>query len=249
MNKQEQWRKIAINYEQERDTLSFPSLLLDDLVVSMVSQSANVKVLDFGAGSGTIARRLDKKKSHIVAYEPIKPMRNLCKKMTPSAIYKKISIIGDLRSMTPESIDSVICINVLNHINNLNLVLKKINSYLKTGGQLIMVIPHPFKDMGFWQKKQVNGQWQYLDYVAGDYMKEGQVTRTREDINGNVVVKKVAMSHRKVSTYFNALINAGFEVKQLIEPEPAKSSKKIFSVLYAKSSRIPYFLVMECYKR
>lgn len=247
MNTYNQWEHIADNYEKEREMLSFPTLLLDDLVVSMISRQAE-RVLDYGAGSGAISRRLQKAGFSVIAYEPIKVMRDLCRKMTPEDLFHGIKIFSNLHSIASASLDAIICVNVLNHIDRLELVVRKIYTLLKPGGQLIVVIPHPFKDSGYWHKSGLAGSWRYDYYVAGDYMKEGVVVRTREDVNGNVVVKKVVMNHRKVATYFNILTKSGFRVGQLIEPGPKNISKKKFPVLHEKSSRIPYFLVIECYK-
>lgn len=247
MDTYNQWEHIADNYEKEREVLSFPALLLDDLVVSMISRKAK-QVLDYGAGSGAISRRLKKAGFSVIAYEPIKIMRDLCRKMTPEDLLSGIKIFSSLHSIAPASLDAIICVNVLNHIDRLEPAVKKIHALLKSGGQLIVVIPHPFKDSGHWHKSGLAGNWRYDYYVAGDYMKEGVVVRTREDVNGNVVVKKATMNHRKVATYFNILIKSGFRVEQLIEPGPKNMSKKKFPVLHEKSSRIPYFLVMECRK-
>lgn len=228
--------------------MSLPSLLLDDLIVSLLKAPKNATILDFGAGSGTLARRMDKKGYKVLAYEPVKIMRDLCQKLTPKAIYPNIEIVDHLEPLTIGNVDSVICINVLNHVDSLGETLEKLYGLLRRGGQLIIAIPHPLKDMGRWQKEQVDGKWQYLEYLCGDYMNEGKVSRTREDVDGNVVVKKAVMNHYKISTYFSELSRAGFQVRQLLEPAPDKMVQRKFPILYTKSSRIPYFLILECYK-
>lgn len=243
-----QWKKIAENYRLERDTKSFPHLLIDKLIASLIG-GKSFKILDFGAGSGTISRLISKENSQIIAYEPVAEMRHLLERSTPKEKYKNIKIVDELKEVKKiKNLDGLICVNVLNHIKNVPVILRVFSSLLKKEGQLVISLPHPLKNHGTWEKKNVKGKWNYAYYRLDDYMKEGKIERTREDINGNVVVKKVISYHRKFSTYYNWIEEAGFEIKRIYEPAPSRKDAKNFPILYSKSSRIPYFLIFKCVK-
>jgi len=248
--KNNQWKYIANNYKLERDTLSLPSLLTDKEIIRLVGEKKKLHILDYGAGSGTLSRQLYKNKNELIAFEPMKPMCDLMKELTSSDIYPNITITDNIKEVEKlKNIDCILCINVLNHIDNVPSILKMFNRVSSKNGRLIVCLPHPLKNVGTWEKVQKNGTWEYIYYRLDGYIKEGKIKRTREDFHGNVVVKEVINNHRKIATYYNWLYEAGFNITKMIEPAPETKLAKKYPILYSKSSRIPYFLIFECVKR
>ncbi|MFZ2188110.1 MAG: methyltransferase domain-containing protein [Candidatus Moraniibacteriota bacterium] len=247
--KDNQWIYVANNYKLERDALSLPSLLTDEEIIHLVGERKKMRILDYGSGSGTISRLLYKNQNELIAFEPMKPMRDLMIKLTPPEKYSKISILGDIEKIKKlKNIDCILCINVLSHIKEVPVVFKMFNQISSEKGRLIVCLPHPLKNIGTWEKIKKNGVWEYIYYRLDGYIKEGKVKRTREDFYGNVVVGEVVSNHRKISTYYNWLHDAGFDVVKMLEPAPAVGLAKKYPILYSKSSRIPYFLLFECVK-
>lgn len=109
---------------------------LVDLVVSKVSGK---KVLDIGCGSGYLLSCLKKKKKEVFGLEPNKELIKLAKKFFPSLkIFKGYA--EDLNKLN-QKFEIIIMVDVLEHIKNDNLLIKKIYLHLKKEGQLILVVP------------------------------------------------------------------------------------------------------------
>jgi len=248
--KESQWAKIAKNYEIERDSVSPAHFLLDDLVVSRAVVRKNIKILDYGAGSGTISRLMCVMGGLVRAYEPMKEMHELLLKNSNPKKFVGLKILDSHSDiMKAGKFDAAVCINVLNHIKDAPAIIKLMSKVLKKGGKLIISIPHPIKNLGAWKVKRINGGLVFDFYRLNNYMEEGRSLKPRVDINGRLVAASVVINHRRISTYLRWLLESGFVISDFIEPMPAKKDAKRFPLFYSKSSKIPYFLVLECVKK
>ena len=242
-----QWVAIAQNYEVERDTMSLPAILVDDLVIKLMNQREVGKLLDFGAGSGTLSRVMAAAGHEVTAYEPNDPMSDVLKKTTPPELMKNINVMNTIAQVESDSnYDDILCINVVDHLLDVPEAFSLFRRKIKADGNFILCIPHPMKNIGAWVKEQSADGWNYVYYRLDDYMKEGTVKRNREDVNGNLIIKDVVSQHRTVSTYYNWVIDAGFEVIRMHEPGPSEEHEKKFPAYYKQCSRIPYFWILEC---
>ena len=241
------WKNIAAIYDKERDASSFPAMLIDDLVVSLVTNEPKRTILDFGAGSGTTARLFHGLGHNVIAYEPTEEMRDVLKKRTPLNEFKRMRFISSLNEVEKlRGVDTLVCLNVVDHISDVPAAFALFKNTLKPKGQLILSIPHPVKNLGEWVKEQAEGSWKYLYYRLDGYLGEREVERNWEDENGNLVVANVRCFHRTMSTYYNWLHDAGFNIVKMFEPAPSQEDFSKHPVLSEKSSRIPLFLVMNC---
>lgn len=233
---------------QERDDKCFMSMLLDPLFSALVGDKKQT-ILDYGAGIGTMPRLFHELGHDVIAYEPMPEMFAALQKATPASRYPNIRAYGDLSFDDAHfKIDTLVCVNVFDHLLDVPKVLRDFHRYLKDDGRLILSIPHPIKNLGAWVKETREGQWAYLYYRLDDYLKEGQVKRNREDVNGNLIIKDVISQHRTISTYFNWIVEAGFRVNRMTEPKPTEDDVKKFPVLCAQCARIPYFWILDCAK-
>jgi len=245
-----QWVPIAQNYEVERDILSLPAILVDDLVMALMNTARQGKVLDFGAGSGTLTRLLARQGHNVTAYEPNAPMRNVMVRANPADLQEKITILEDIEQVEKiEQHDSIICINVVDHLLDVLGTFKLFREKIKPGGRFILCIPHPMKNIGSWVKERNGSEWDYVYYRLDGYMSEGAVKRDREDVKGNLIIKDVISQHRTMSTYYNWVIDAGFDVVKMHEPGPKEEHKTSFPAHYKQCSRIPYFWILDCIPR
>ena len=90
-------------------------------------------ILDFGAGYGLITKKLDELGFNILAVEKNKKaIKELNKKNIKT--YKKINEVE-------ESIDCIISLNVLEHIEDENRVVSDLYNLLPKGGKLILYLP------------------------------------------------------------------------------------------------------------
>ena len=97
--------------------------------------SNKLKILDFGSGSGTNIKILNKFGT-VYVYEKNKQMREYLKKKFKRD--KKITIINNLKKY---KFDLILAADVIEHIKNDHLIIKTLNQILKKGGKLIITVP------------------------------------------------------------------------------------------------------------
>jgi hypothetical protein len=136
----------------------------------------------------------------------------------------------------------------LDHIKKIDTIIAYFYKILNRQWHLILSIPHPFKNAGNREKTKKWNIFSYDFYKIENYMQEWEVSRNREDIHGKIIAKNVNSFNRRLETYFNILVAKWFSICWLYEPWPNQEVGKKFPLIYAKTSRIPYFLILDCYK-
>lgn len=148
----------------------------------------------------------------------------------------------------PGGYDAVCCVNVLDHIENLDTALHTLVDAVRSGGTLVVSVPHPLKDRGGWKKIPEADGWSYQSFVVEDYFDEGPCQKVREDRYGEIRVRGVVTQHRTIASYLNAVLDCGLEITRVLEPAPTADVSEHDPVIYSKASRIPYFLVIAARK-
>jgi len=97
--------------------------------------SNKLKILDFGSGSGTNIKILNKFGT-VYVYEKNKQIREYLKKKFKRD--KKITIINNLKKY---KFDLILAADVIEHIKNDHLIIRTLNQILKKGGKLIITVP------------------------------------------------------------------------------------------------------------
>jgi len=102
----------------------------------------NMKILDFGCGTGISTRKASKKVSNVLGIDYSNEMIELARKATPNdeKIEYKVATIHD-KSLNSESYDMVLAFNVLHLVDDPQVALKRIHTLLKPGGLLISSTP------------------------------------------------------------------------------------------------------------
>lgn len=130
-NLSEHYEKI---YEVEND---FRNYNLYMLLASLVSGK---KVLDIGCGSGFLLDFLSKRGYKIIGVEPNEELIRLAKQRNPGLDIRK----GDAESLDSfilDEVDTVLAVDVVEHINNDVPIFKKILRHLSSGGRFLVVVP------------------------------------------------------------------------------------------------------------
>ncbi|MBV5192299.1 ThiF family adenylyltransferase [Staphylococcus chromogenes] len=231
-------------YLEERENKSFNSMLLDPILPKYIKIIDNERILDIGAATGENSIFFAKQGAMVDSLDISESMTNiLSKKLKEEKLSNKVNIINEnIESVDIlKKYDYIICNNIIDYIDNIDNILLKLKSSLKDTGKLILTIPHPFKDSGFWEKEYYNQQWNYNKFIIDDYFYEGEQKKSRENAKGETVIKELSTYKRTTETYINKIINAGFEIIEVIAPKPKEIQKKDNEILYKKSSKVPYF--------
>jgi len=164
------------------------------------------KVLDIGCGSGHSLKWCgDKGASELWGLDmSTKQIENAMKFLNengyaPTLINSPMEF--DCR-LPKEYFDVVYSIYAIGWTVNLQTTFNNIASYLKKDGVFIFSWDHPFMHCVDVQEDKITFEGCYLDEGIFSYIQRGN---------------PVTIKNRKLSTYINSLVKAGFMVEQLIE--------------------------------
>jgi SAM-dependent methyltransferase len=102
------------------------------------------RVLDFGAGLGTFTQLLAERAERVVAVEPDAAyLERLCDRFARD---ERVVVVARLEEVgAGEQFDSIVCFNVLEHIEDDRTVVAELQMHLAPEGHLLLLLPaHPF---------------------------------------------------------------------------------------------------------
>jgi SAM-dependent methyltransferase len=187
---------------------------------------AGDRVLDIACGQGRLSRRLAARGADVTGVDISDAMLDRARASGPASI---AYLHGDVTSAPSawwdgRPFDGVTCEMALMDIDDLTGTLSAAAAVLRPGGWFAASVSHPClpgseRGLSSWPPDQ-------------GYDAEGFWT-SPADHNPNGVRIRVGASHRKLSTYLNALLEAGLEPELFLEP-PAP---------------IPTYLLWRCRRR
>jgi bacteriocin biosynthesis cyclodehydratase domain-containing protein len=235
---------LAELYARDRESASQNAIVLDDLVGALVPGAAGRRVLDLGCGTGQQAIRLAQAGCDVVATDVSADMlREAAAAAERAGVGDRVRFSNDDPSELDGPFDDILCLNVLDHVEDPLPLLRSLARLLGPRGSMLVSLPHPIKDRGYWYKEHVAGRWRYPEFVLDGYFEEGPVTKSREDALGNVVIESISTFHRTTATWVRLFVEAGLSLRGLWEPAPSPDHATTHPILYEKSSRIPYFVL------
>lgn len=186
------------------------------LLKKMLPDFAGKRVLDLGCGFGWhCIYAVEHGATHVTGIDISEKMLEEARRrnFSPLIEYKCMAIEDfDFR---PESYDIVISSLTFHYLESFDNISRKINDCLTSGGSFVFSVEHPiFTAYG-------NQDWYYdqegnrLHWPMDRYFSEGKRTAV-------FLGEEVTKYHKTLTTYINGLLTAGFEICELIEPEPDK---------------------------
>jgi ubiquinone/menaquinone biosynthesis C-methylase UbiE len=177
-----------------------------------------LRVLDLGCGFGDFAREARRRGAlRVVAVDVSARMLEEAARLTrdPGIEYRHASI-EDLEPEGPPH-DLVVSSLALHYVQDYPGVLARVARLLRPGGRLVFSVEHPMCTARAQQQWVRGPEGEALFWPVDDYRREGaRATRW--------FVDEVIKYHRTVETYVNGLLDAGFRLRRLLEPEPAPES-------------------------
>ena len=173
-------------------------------------------VLDLGCGYGWhCIYAAQNGAQNVIGIDISEKMLNVAqtKNNDPVIEYRKAAM-EDL--VFPEShFDVIISSLAFHYIQDFKQLAVNISHWIKPGGTLVFSVEHPVFTAYGTQDWYYNDSGEILHFPVDNYYYEGK----REAVFlGEPVIKY----HRTLTTYLNTLLNNGFVIEHIVEPQPPK---------------------------
>ncbi|MGG0824840.1 class I SAM-dependent methyltransferase [Paenibacillus turicensis] len=236
------WDKVADQFfEGSFDNLSYGEYAPTEEELNLLGQIEDRVILEVGCGSGHTLEYLAKRGARELWGVDLSSSQINTSKEVVSSLSTPVTFIEspmeDIPGLPDSYFDIAVSIYVLGWTVDLKRTLSNIYRSLKLGGTLVFSWEHPVHSVVEYVDEQLR--------FSRPYVNEG--FEKHDSWRGTQIV----MHNRKVSTFINELINAGFVIDKVIEDSKVddndtSNSSKWYSA--AKAKIIPATLIIKCHK-
>ena len=249
----EQWEKNSEAYARLIGGEGTPhhKEILNPCVEQLLGTVVGKNLLDAGCGEGYLSRHYARKGAIVTAVDISERLIEIARNLTDGklAIKYKIGNLCSLDNISDLDFDLILCNLVLLNLPCLESALQEFHRVLRSGGFLVFSVIHPsfnFYGPGTWEmgeKDPTTGRRKGLFFKVDNYFEEKEYQRFWKTREGKKFPEPITFYHRTISTYINSLLDAGFSIISIEEPQP-KSNDQFF----VRERRIPFFLVVKAKK-
>lgn len=180
----------------------------------MLPDFKNKKVLDLGCGFGWHCRyAVEQGASEVIGVELSEKMLEEARRMTSTDKIQYIKMPIENIDFKEESFNCVVSSLVFHYIESFESVCEKVNKCLVKGGEFIFSVEHPVFTAQGRQDWVYDQAGERIHWPVDNYYKEG----VRHSI---FLGEEVTKYHKTITTYVSGLLNNGFEILGLVEPQP-----------------------------
>ncbi|MEB9684728.1 SAM-dependent methyltransferase [Bacillus thuringiensis serovar pingluonsis] len=209
----------------------------------LLPQLVDTRILDIGSGMGQFVMHCSQQGAKkVIGADISKKMIEFSQKNNRDVNTEFIcSAIEDLQ-FDNQSFDLVTSSLVLHYIKDFRGIASKIHKWLDTNGIFIFSIEHPIvTSTNSMQGWICNEQGQKVYWPVDNYSEEGSR-------NQSWFIDGVIKYHRKISSIVNELIEEGFQIERIEEPEAILEAVTKRPEL-GEHRRRPPLLLIKCHKR
>ena len=203
---------------------------------SLLPTLASKRLLDLGCGFGKMCRySIEQGAASAVGVDISTKMLAKAREDTADARISYIqSALEDL-DFAPASFDVVVSSLALHYVERYDSICANVKSWLVAGGSFVFSVEHPMVT-AYPVGNYLAGKDESQHWEIDDYKFEG--IRHTQWITDDVI-----KYHRSVETYVNTLIDKGFTIARLLEPEATEDQIRKRPDLREESRR-PTFMVI-----
>lgn len=196
-------------------------------------------VLDIGTGEGQVGRALVDQLDgiRVIGVDPSGAQLKAAVERSADKIRYLQAGAGDL-PFGDGSFDAAVACLVFEHIDELDEAIREVARVVATGGKFLLLLNHPLLQTpgsGWIDDQILDPPEQY--WRVGPYLNEAATT---EEVQKDVHIRFL---HRPLSRYINSMIQAGFELVEMIEPAPPNGFLAQ-APQYEDAATIPRLLVL-----
>lgn len=212
------------------------------ILQKMLPDFTGKRVLDLGCGFGWhCIYAVEHGATFITGIDISEKMLEEARKRNSSPLIEYKCMAIEDYDFQPNMFDIVISSLTFHYLESFNNICRKINTTLTLGGSFVFSVEHPiFTAYG-------NQDWYYdqagnrIHWPVDRYFTEGRRTAV-------FLGEEITKYHKTLTTYINGLIQNGFEICELIEPQPDPTMLE--SILGMKDElRRPMMLLISARKK
>lgn len=233
--------EIAEWYDEIIRNDTFPGSIALPGVFELLGDVRGRQLCDLACGQGVVARLLAKRGAKVVGIDTSAKLLEIAQRdesIEPLGIAYVQDDAQSLKTLADATFDSVLCNLALMDIPDIGATLRSVYRVLRPAGVFVFSIVHPcfFPAESRWMN-EVDGT---MSRVVHGYFEE---IYWQSD-NPNGVRGRVGAHHRTLSTYLNTLMEAGFVLERLLEPQATGQ----IATLLPGYKEIALSLVVKCGK-
>jgi SAM-dependent methyltransferase len=198
-------------------------------------------VLDLGCGFGWHCRYARQQQARwVVGVDLSEKMLARARASTNDATieYRRLAI-EDIDFSAGE-FDVVLSSLALHYVEHFDLVCRKVHYCLVAGGTFVLSVEHPVFTARASQDWYYGGHGERLHWPLDHYQEEGPR-------QARFLEHEVVKYHRTVATYVNTLLDSGFTLTKLSEPQPTQELLDTHPA-WQDETRRPMFLLIAAVK-
>lgn len=174
----------------------------------------NKRLLDLGCGYGWhCIYAMENGADSAVGIDISHKMLKVAREKTPYQEVEYRCVAMEDMDFPAESFDIVLSSLAFHYIESFDAVVRRVRTFLKPGGSFVFSVEHPVFTAFGTQDWYYDDKGEILHFPVDNYYYEGKRT-------ANFLGEEVVKYHKTLTTYLNGLLTNGFEIKNIVEPQP-----------------------------
>lgn len=222
----ETYQALAENYAEHIDTKPHNAFYDRPATLSLLPDVDGLQVLDAGCGPGAYAQALQERGASVVACDISEKMLELARERLGDRVqYLRQDLTKKFESVADHSFDVVIAPLCLDYVENWLPTFREFFRILKPRGIFVFSCAHPSFDAEYFQTTHYFSV-EYVECVWSGFGKR-------------VLMPGFRRSWEELLT---PMIEAGFVIERIHEPQPTLEFKKADPIRYEKLQHRPSFV-------
>lgn len=227
------YEQLAEAYAARVDTKPHNAYYERPATLSLLPDVKGLHVLDAGCGPGVYSEWLLRRGAHVVALDVSPSMLERAKaRVGPGVEFHRADLGADLDFLQACAFDIVLAPLVMDYVADWRAVFQRFHRALKPRGLLVFSVGHPFFEATY--------------FGTDKYFETEQVSCIWRGFGVEV---EMPSYRRSLSAVINSVLDSGFELVGIVEPEPTKEFREADPIRYERLRRQPSFLCVKARKR